>query len=67
LYFNEELKSVNSKGPRIKHVCRSAKSVLGKTPATFGNVDDKTEDLDDILSKLFLTIFFFQLNYLYYK
>ncbi|XP_025421628.1 histone-lysine N-methyltransferase trithorax isoform X2 [Sipha flava] len=38
-----------TKGPRIKHVCRSAKSVLGKTPATFGNVDDKTEDLDDIL------------------
>lgn len=42
--FNKEFKSFNTKGPRIKHVCRSAESVLGQAPATFENILEKTEN-----------------------
>lgn len=47
MYINKELKTLNTKGPRIKHVCRSAESVLGQTLATFGNILDKTEDVNN--------------------
>jgi len=46
LYFNKECKYFNTKGPRIKHVCRTAESVLGQTLATFGNVLENSLDVD---------------------
>lgn len=46
--LNKESKSLNTKGPRVKHVCRSAESVLGQTPATFGSILEKTEDDDNL-------------------
>lgn len=46
LYFNKEYKYFNTKGPRIKHVCRTAESVLGQTLATFGNVLENSLDVD---------------------
>lgn len=56
LYFNKDLKTLNTKGPRIKHVCRTAESVLGQTLATFGNVDE-TEDIDNDQSKLHFNLY----------
>jgi len=42
------LKPLITKGPRVKHVCRSADSVFGHTPATFGSVLENAEDDDDL-------------------
>lgn len=55
-YLNKELKTFNTKGPRIKHVCRTAESVLGQTLATFENVD-KSEDVDNDQGKLIIILF----------
>ncbi|XP_060537335.1 histone-lysine N-methyltransferase trithorax [Cylas formicarius] len=37
---------IDLKGPRVKHVCRSASIVLGQPIATFSNGHDKKSDLD---------------------
>jgi len=50
--LNIESKLLNTKGPRIKHVCRTAESVLRQTPATFGIVLEKTEDVDECQSNI---------------
>lgn len=55
-YINIELKTLNTKGPRIKHVCRNADFVMGQIPATFEN-DDKTEVVYDNKSKYFKSYF----------
>lgn len=36
---------IDLKGPRVKHVCRSASIVLGQTPATFPSNDSKKENV----------------------
>ncbi|CAH1713183.1 unnamed protein product [Aphis gossypii] len=46
LLETKEYKYFNTKGPRIKHVCRTAESVLGQTLATFGNVLENSLDVD---------------------
>lgn len=46
LYFYKECKYFNTKGPRIKHVCRTAETVMGQTLATFGNVLGNSLDAD---------------------
>ncbi|XP_025209223.1 histone-lysine N-methyltransferase trithorax isoform X1 [Melanaphis sacchari] len=47
LLETKECKYFNKKGPRVKHVCRTAESVLGQTIATFGNVFENSLDDDD--------------------
>lgn len=41
-----EFKTVNLKGPRVKHVCRTAESALRQIPATFESIIEKTDDVD---------------------